>query len=120
MARQSRSLPWSRRSAHAGNHGRAASRERRGEYSARRQHAQSKLAAVAEPDGYTLFGTTAWLAIAPALYKNAGYDRLKRFDPVAMTSDVPYIMAIRPDLPAKDTEKAVVRPIIDNDRSETR
>jgi tripartite-type tricarboxylate transporter receptor subunit TctC len=68
----------------------------------------AKLVAGAEPDGYTLlFGSTASLAIAPALYKNAGYDPLKSFDPVAMVSDVPYIMAIRPDLPAKTVKDVV-------------
>lgn len=68
----------------------------------------AKLAAGAEPDGYTLlFGSTASLAIAPALYKNAGYDPLKSFDPVAMVSDVPYLMAVRPDLPAKTVRDVV-------------
>lgn len=68
----------------------------------------AKLVAGAEPDGYTLlFGSTASLAIAPSLYKNAGYDPLKSFDPVATVSDVPYLMAIRPELPAT-TVKAVV------------
>jgi tripartite-type tricarboxylate transporter receptor subunit TctC len=74
----------------------------------------AKLVAGAEPDGYTLlFGSTASLAIAPDLYKNAGYDPLKSFDPVAMVSDVPYIMAIRPDLPA-NTVKDVVAYAIAN------
>jgi tripartite-type tricarboxylate transporter receptor subunit TctC len=68
----------------------------------------AKLVAGAEPEGYTLlFGSTASLAIAPALYKNAGYDPLKSFDPVAMVSDVPCIMAIRPDLPAKTVKDVV-------------
>jgi tripartite-type tricarboxylate transporter receptor subunit TctC len=69
----------------------------------------ARLVAGAESDGYTLlFGSTASLAIAPALYKNAGYDPLKSFDPVAMVSDVPYLMAIRPDLPAKTVKDVVV------------
>jgi tripartite-type tricarboxylate transporter receptor subunit TctC len=60
----------------------------------------SKLAANAEPDGYTLlFGSTASLAIAPAMYKNAGYDPLTSFAPVAMVSDVPYILVVTPSLP---------------------
>ena len=68
----------------------------------------AKFVAGAEPDGYTLlFGSTASLAIAPALYMNAGYDPLKSFDPVGMVSDVPYIMAVRPDLPAKTVNDVV-------------
>jgi tripartite-type tricarboxylate transporter receptor subunit TctC len=68
----------------------------------------TKVAAGAEPDGYTLlFGSTASLAIAPALYKNAGYDPLKSFAPVAMISDVPYILVVTPGLPAKSVQDVV-------------
>jgi tripartite-type tricarboxylate transporter receptor subunit TctC len=68
----------------------------------------TKLAAGAEPDGYTLlFGSTASLAIAPALYKNAGYDPLKSFAPVAMISDVPYILVVNPGLPVKTVQDVV-------------
>jgi tripartite-type tricarboxylate transporter receptor subunit TctC len=57
-------------------------------------------AARAEPDGYTLlFGSSASLAIGPALYKNVGYDPLTSFAPVAMVSSVPYIMIGRRDAP---------------------
>jgi tripartite-type tricarboxylate transporter receptor subunit TctC len=44
----------------------------------------AKLSSGAEPDGdMLLFGSTASLAIASALYKNAAYNPLKSFDPVA-------------------------------------
>src|SRR6266705_584488 len=44
-------------------------------------------AARAEPDGYTLlFGSSATLAIGPALYGNSGYDPVKSFAPIAMVS----------------------------------
>jgi tripartite-type tricarboxylate transporter receptor subunit TctC len=50
-------------------------------------------AARAEPDGYTLlFGSSAALAIGPALYGNSGYDPVKSFTPIAMVSSVPYVM----------------------------
>jgi tripartite-type tricarboxylate transporter receptor subunit TctC len=50
-------------------------------------------AARAEPDGYTLlFGSSATLAIGPALYGNSGYDPVKSFAPIAMVSSVPYVM----------------------------
>lgn len=68
----------------------------------------TKLAASAEPDGYTLlFGSTSSLAIAPALYKSAGYDPLKSFAPVAMISDVPYILVVTPSLPAKTVQDVI-------------
>src|SRR3979490_2929480 len=47
----------------------------------------------AEPDGYTLlFGSSATLAIGPALYGNSGYDPVKSFTPIAIVSSVPYVM----------------------------
>jgi tripartite-type tricarboxylate transporter receptor subunit TctC len=51
-------------------------------------------AARADPDGYTLlFGSSAALAIGPALYQqNTGYDPLKSFVPINMVSSVPYVM----------------------------
>ncbi len=50
-------------------------------------------AARAEPDGYTLlFGSSAALAIGPALYGNSGYDPVKSFIPIAMVSSVPYVI----------------------------
>jgi tripartite-type tricarboxylate transporter receptor subunit TctC len=53
----------------------------------------AKAAAGAEPDGYTLLlGSSASLAIGPALYPNSGYDPIKSFVPVALVSDVPYVM----------------------------
>jgi len=68
----------------------------------------TKLAANAEPDGYTLlFGSTSSLAIAPALYKNAGYDPLKSFAPVALISDVPYILVVNPSLPVKTVQDLI-------------
>jgi tripartite-type tricarboxylate transporter receptor subunit TctC len=53
----------------------------------------AKSVAIAEPDGYTvLLCSAASLAIGPALYGNAGYDPIASFVPVALVSDVPYVM----------------------------
>ncbi len=50
-------------------------------------------AARAPADGYTLlFGSSASLAIGPALYKDIGYDPVKSFTPIGMFSSVPYVM----------------------------
>ncbi len=58
-----------------------------------------KIAANAEPDGYTLLlGSAATFAIGPTLYPNAEYDP-KRFEPVAMVADVPYVMVASPKAP---------------------
>src|SRR5215471_12506948 len=58
-----------------------------------------KIAANAEPDGYTLLlGSAATLAIGPTLYRDVEYDP-KRFEPVAMVADVPYVMVASPKAP---------------------
>ena len=52
-----------------------------------------RVAANAEPDGYTLLvGSAGTLAIGPALYRNIGYNPEKSFAPIAMVSSVPYVM----------------------------
>lgn len=59
-----------------------------------------RAAATAEPDGYTLLlGSSGGLAIGPALYRNIGYDPVNSFVPVAMVSDVPYVMIARRTAP---------------------
>jgi tripartite-type tricarboxylate transporter receptor subunit TctC len=58
-----------------------------------------KIAAAADPDGYTLLlGSAATLAIGPTLYRDAEYDP-KRFVPVAMVAEVPYVMVASPKAP---------------------
>jgi tripartite-type tricarboxylate transporter receptor subunit TctC len=58
--------------------------------------------ATAEPDGYTLLlGSSASLAIGPALYKNIGYDPLTSFAPIALVSNVPYVMVAAMNAPFK-------------------
>jgi tripartite-type tricarboxylate transporter receptor subunit TctC len=55
-----------------------------------------------DPDGYTLlFGSSASLAIGPALYGNSGYDPVKSFSPIAMVSSVPYVMIGATNAPFK-------------------
>src|SRR5436190_18729481 len=63
-------------------------------------------AARAEPDGYTLlFGSSATLAIGPALYGNSGYDPVKSFTPIAMVSSVPYVMIGAANAPFKTVQE---------------
>jgi tripartite-type tricarboxylate transporter receptor subunit TctC len=60
----------------------------------------AKAVASAEPDGYTLLlGSSSTLAIGPALYGNAGYDPIKSFMPIALVSDVPYVMVAAVNAP---------------------
>jgi tripartite-type tricarboxylate transporter receptor subunit TctC len=65
-------------------------------------------AARAEPDGYTLlFGSSATLAIGPALYGNSGYDPVKSFTPIAMVSSVPYVMIGATNAPFKTVQELI-------------
>ena len=62
----------------------------------------SKAAAAAEPDGYTLLiGTAATLGVVPALSKNAGFDPVKSFAPVAKLTDSTIILVAPIELPSK-------------------
>jgi len=59
-------------------------------------------AARAKPDGYTLFcGSTGPLAIAPTLYAGSlEYDPQQSFAPIALLSQVPYLVLVGPATPA--------------------
>ena len=60
----------------------------------------SKSVAGSDPDGYTLlYGSSATLGIAPALYKNADYDPVRSFAPIALVSRVPFVLGIAATLP---------------------
>jgi tripartite-type tricarboxylate transporter receptor subunit TctC len=51
----------------------------------------------ANPDGYTLlFGSVSTQAVAPALYKDPGYDPLASFAPVAIVSSEPTVLVAAP------------------------
>jgi tripartite-type tricarboxylate transporter receptor subunit TctC len=66
-----------------------------------------KIAANAEPDGYTLLlGSAATLAIGPTLYRDAEYDP-KSFVPVAMVAEVPYVMVASPKSPVGSVSELI-------------
>lgn len=61
----------------------------------------TKAVANADPDGYTLlYGSSATLGIAPALFKNVEYDPVKSFAPIAMVSRVPFVLGVAASVPA--------------------
>jgi tripartite-type tricarboxylate transporter receptor subunit TctC len=62
----------------------------------------AKFVANSTPDGYTLlFALTGTLSIAPAIYKNSGYDPLKNFAPVAKIATGAQVLVVNPSVPAK-------------------
>jgi tripartite-type tricarboxylate transporter receptor subunit TctC len=66
----------------------------------------TKLAAAAEPDGYTLLFISSALIIDPAM-KHAAYDPLKEFAPIATVNTTAWLITIAPSLPAKTLKEFV-------------
>jgi len=65
-------------------------------------------AARARPDGYTLLVTVSSAhVINPFLYKNAGFDPVKDFEPVAMFATVAYLLVVNPSFPAKSVKELI-------------
>jgi len=68
----------------------------------------SKEAAQAEPDGYTLlYSSVSGLVLAPMLQKNAGYDPLTSYDPIALVAQSSTILVVHPSVPAKSVQELV-------------
>jgi tripartite-type tricarboxylate transporter receptor subunit TctC len=59
-------------------------------------------------DGYTLFVTTNTTHSAnPYLLKTLSYDPVKDFTPIARTGDLPFMLVVHPDVPAKTVAELV-------------
>jgi tripartite-type tricarboxylate transporter receptor subunit TctC len=68
----------------------------------------ARAAASAEPDGHTLlFSTPGPVVVGPAINKNAGYDSVKSFAPVAIVSQSPLLLVVHPSLPVKTVQELV-------------
>jgi tripartite-type tricarboxylate transporter receptor subunit TctC len=68
----------------------------------------ARLVAKATPDGYTLFiGGSPSHVVAPALVKDAGFDGIKDFAPVAMVASFPNVLVVPADRPWKSLKEMV-------------
>jgi tripartite-type tricarboxylate transporter receptor subunit TctC len=68
----------------------------------------SKRVADARPDGYTIgIGTVGTHAQGQTLYKRPLYNSQTDFQPVALLAQVPILLTVRKDLPAKDLQEFV-------------
>ncbi len=64
--------------------------------------------AKAKPDGYTLLmGNIGTQAINPSLYKKVPYDPDRAFAPIALVAELPLVMLINPQVPAKTVKEFV-------------
>jgi len=68
----------------------------------------SALVAKAPADGHTLLlATGSILSINEALYPRPGFNPAKDFTPVSLTGDMPLIIAVHPEVPARDLKQLV-------------
>ncbi len=68
----------------------------------------AEMVARAEPDGYTLFGTSgSVLILNPLLYKKLSYDPAKDFRMLALVTEVPVVLCVHPSVPAKTIAELV-------------
>ncbi len=68
----------------------------------------AKVAVSSDPDGYTLmFSTPGPVVVSPLINRNAGYDTLKNFAPVAIVSQSPLLLVVHPSVPAKTVKELV-------------
>jgi tripartite-type tricarboxylate transporter receptor subunit TctC len=66
------------------------------------------VAAGAAPDGYKLlFSWAGTLAVNPSLYKDLPYNSQKSFEPIVLVADVPNILVVNNDLPAKSVAEFI-------------
>src|SRR5262245_43706103 len=68
----------------------------------------AKMMASSDPDGHTLmFSTPGPVVASPLVNRNAGYDTLKSFAPVAIVSQSPLLLIIHPSVPARTVKELV-------------
>jgi tripartite-type tricarboxylate transporter receptor subunit TctC len=65
----------------------------------------TRIAKGSAPDGYTLLLHTVAFVTSPLLYKNAGYDPLKDFIPIALLSKVPTTVSVNPSIPVHSVKE---------------
>jgi tripartite-type tricarboxylate transporter receptor subunit TctC len=68
----------------------------------------ARAVALAKPDGYTLFlGGSPSHVITPALMKDANYDGIKDFTPIATVANLPNVLVVPPSRPYKSVKELV-------------
>ena len=67
----------------------------------------TEVVAKASPDGYTLLLSSSNNAVNMTLYKNVRYDFEKDFEPISVLANVPNILVVNPQVPAKNVEEFI-------------
>ena len=63
--------------------------------------------AKAAPDGYTFLYNTSSLVLSPHLYTKLNYNFQTQLTPVALTANIPFVLATSPTLPLKNIQEFV-------------
>ena len=66
-----------------------------------------RIVAGASPDGYTLLSVSAAHVVAPAVRANVGYDTLKDFAGVTMTTNAAYYLVVPPSLDVRTVKDLI-------------
>jgi tripartite-type tricarboxylate transporter receptor subunit TctC len=67
----------------------------------------TEAAAKSPADGYTLLFTGAGFVTNPSLYKRAGYDALKDFEPVSLMAIGPNVLVVHPSLAVQSVRELI-------------
>jgi len=63
--------------------------------------------AKAAPDGYTFLMSPSSISIVPHLYSKLNYDPMKDFVPVTLVGNIPMVIVVNPDFPAKSLSELI-------------
>jgi tripartite-type tricarboxylate transporter receptor subunit TctC len=67
----------------------------------------AELAARALADGHTIFLSSGSSTVAPSLYPKLGYDVLRDFLHVTLLAEVPFVLAVYPQLPVRTVQELI-------------
>ena len=67
----------------------------------------AEIVARAQPDGYTLYMTSAALVVNPTLYSTVSYDPVRDFTPISLVATVQSVLVSHPALPVKSIKDLV-------------
>lgn len=67
----------------------------------------AEIAARAQPDGYTLYMTSAAFVVNPSLYSSVPYDPVRDFAPISLVATVQSVLVSHPALPVKSVKDLI-------------
>src|SRR5262245_43291093 len=67
----------------------------------------TRAVATAAPDGYTLLFASATHTLGPALIKNAGYDPINDFAPIATVGSGSWVLVVAPSVPVQSVQELI-------------